>query len=116
MEGKKIYLQPRGTVINTILDIVELLRGKSFACDTPNGKINTQLSLYGYRWEVRFFVQDFGCNQCNVTIGIDGQRRDKKREIRSMFALLDSMLLTEAEIKYAEKEADLVCGRQMDSG
>ena len=103
MQGKKAYLQPRGTVLNTIHDIVELLRGKPTVSDTPNGKVNTRLMMYGYKWDVLFTVTDIGKNRCNVVIEIEGERQDKKREIRSVFSLLDSMLLTGAEIEYEEK-------------
>jgi hypothetical protein len=34
-----------------------------------------------------------------VTIEIAGERHDKEKEIRSAFALLDSMLVTGAEIE-----------------
>ena len=103
MQGKKAYLQPKGTVLNTIHDIVELLRGKPTVTDTPNGKVNTRLTMYGYKWDILFTVTDIGKNRCNVTIEIEGERKDKKREIRSVFSLLDSMLLVGAEIEYEEK-------------
>ena len=103
VQGKKAYLQPRETVLNTIHDIVELLRGNPTVSDTPNGKVNTRLTMYGYRWDVLFMVTDLGKNRCNVAIEIDGGRQDIKREIRSVFSLLDSMLLLGAEIEYEEK-------------
>ena len=108
MEGKKIYLQPRGLVLDTIHDIVEFLRGKPTVSDTPRGKISTGLTMYGYKWDVRFTVEDIGKNRSSVTIEVDGERQDKKKEIRSMFALLDSMLLVGAEIEFAENEAESI--------
>ena len=105
MEGKKSYLQPRGVVLDTVHDIVEFLRGKPTVSDTPNGKVSTGLTMYGYKWDVRFTVVDIGNNRSSVTIEVDGERRDKKKEIRSMFALLDSMLLVGAEIEFAESAA-----------
>ena len=83
MEGKKNYLQPRGAVLDAIHDIVELLRGRQTICDTPNGKISTHLTMYGYRWDVKYFVKDIGKNRCSVTIEINGDLTDKRREIRS---------------------------------
>ena len=103
VRGNKIYLQPRGTVLDTIHDIVELLRGKPTVSDTLNGKVNTRLTMYGYKWNVLFTVADIGKNRCNVVIEIEGERQDKRREIRSVFSLFDSMLLTGAEIEYEEK-------------
>jgi hypothetical protein len=52
MEGKKIYLQPKVTVLHTIHDIVELTRGKPTVTDTPNGRVSTRLSMYGMKWDV----------------------------------------------------------------
>ena len=56
--------------------------------------------MYGFKWDVRFIVEDIGKNRSSVTVEIIGERRDKKKEIRSMFALLDSMLLVGAEIEF----------------
>ena len=103
MLGKKTYLQPIGTVLNTIHDIIELLKSGSTVSDTPNGKVSTRLTMYGYKWDVLFTVTDIGKNRCDVVIEIEGERQDKRREIRSIFSLLDSMLLTGAEIEYEEK-------------
>ena len=89
-------------VLGTVHDIVELTRGRQTVGDTSNGKINTNISMYGAKWEVRFTVEDIGKNRSNVTIEIDGEKQDKRKEIRSMFALLDSMLAIEAEIEYEE--------------
>jgi hypothetical protein len=58
--------------------------------------------MYGMKWEVRFTVEDVGRNRTSVTIEIVGERMDIKKEIRSLFALLDSMLLVEEEIYFAE--------------
>jgi hypothetical protein len=104
VEGKKIYLQPKGTVLNTICDIVELTRGRSFGSDSANGITSAHMKMYGYKWDVHFLVEDIGKNRSCVTVGIEGERRDKRKEIRSVFALLDSMLLIDAEIEFADKE------------
>jgi len=104
MVGKKKYPQPLATVLGTVHDIVELLRGRPTIGDSANGKITTHLSLYGYKWEVRFTVEDIGKNRSSVTIEIVGQRSDKKKELLSMFALLDSMLLVGVDIECDENE------------
>jgi len=100
--GKKVYLQPKGTVLETVHDIVELLKGKQTVGDTDNGKLTTHLSMYGYKWEVRFTVEDIGRNRSSITVEIVGERSDKKKEVRSVFALLDSMLLVGEEIVFVE--------------
>ena len=104
MEGKKIYLQPRGTILNTIHDIVELQNAKPTVSDTPNGKIKTSLSMYGRKWDVIYTVKDIGQNRCSVTIEIEGECRNKTREIHTAFAMLDAMLVTGAEIELTENE------------
>ena len=109
--GKKIYLQPMETVLNTIHDTVELLRGRPTVSDTPNGKVKTRLTMYGYKWDVIYTVADIGRNRCSVAVEIEGERQDKKREIRSVFALLDSMLLVGAEIDYEGGGEGAGCGQ-----
>ena len=104
MLGKKIYLQPMATVLGTIQDIIEMMKGKSTVGDTANGRISTHLTMYGYKWEVRFTVKDIGRNRSSVAVDIVGERLDKRKEIRSVFAFLDSMLLAEAEIEFEENE------------
>jgi uncharacterized cupredoxin-like copper-binding protein len=104
VKGQKIYLQPKGTVLGTVHDVVELMKGKPTVGDTANGKVSTFLSMYGQKWEVRFTVEDMQRNRSRVTIEMDDDRLDKKKEMRSVFALLDSMLLVEAEIEFEENE------------
>jgi len=106
MEGKKIYLQPRGTILHTIHDIVELQNAKPTLSDTPNGRIQTRLSMYGRKWDVIYTVNDIGQNRSSVAIEIEGERRNKIREIHTAFALLDAMLVTGAEVELAENEAE----------
>ena len=105
MVGKKVYLQPKGTVLQAACDIVELLRGKPTIGDTANGIISTRVSMYGNKWEIRFTVTDIGRNRSSVTIEIVGKRSEKRKEIRSMFALLDSMLIAEAEIEFEDNSS-----------
>jgi hypothetical protein len=103
MEGTKIYLQPMGTVLNTINDIVELQNGKLTFSDTPNGRIHFLVRMYASRWEYQFAVTDIGQNRCQVQIEIDEAFNEKEREILREFALLDSMLLIGAKLEISEK-------------
>ena len=89
-------------VLDTVHDVVEILKGKPTVCDTPRGKVDTRLTMYGFKWDVHFTIEDIGKNRSSVTIGISGERQDKRKEILSMFALLDSMLLIGAEIEFSE--------------
>ena len=116
MDGKKVYLQPMETVLNTVHDIVELLKGKPTVTDSHNGSVKTRLTMYGYKWDVHFTVADVGKNRSSVMIEVEGDRRDKKREISSMFALLDSMLIAEAEIELDENEDVGKAGAEPGSG
>ena len=102
MEGKKIYLQPVGLVLNAVSDIVELQKGKLTFSDTPNGKIHFLVRMYASGWEYRFSVTDIGKNRCMVQIDVDGGVREKERKIRREFALLDSMLLVGAKLEMTE--------------
>ena len=106
MEGKKYYLQPSGTVLGTIHDIVDFLRGKPYNSDTANGVTNAHMTMYGFKWDVHFLVEDIGMNRSRVTIGLEGERLDKRKEIRSMFALLDSMLLVGAELEFEASDIE----------
>jgi len=116
LDGKKVYLQPMETVLNTVHDIVELLKGKPTVTDSHNGSVKTRLTMYGYKWDVHFTVADVGKNRSSVMIEVEGDRRDKKREISSMFALLDSMLIAEAEIELDENEDVGKAGAEPGSG
>jgi hypothetical protein len=105
MNGSKNYLQPKRFVLTTVYDIAELLQGRTTFCDTPNVIIRAQIKMYGKKWDVLFAVKDIGNNRSRVTIGIDGKMFDKKKEIRSMFTLLDSMLLLDPDIEFEESGA-----------
>jgi hypothetical protein len=102
VEGKKVYLQPMTTVLNTINDIVELQNGKLTLSDTPGGKIHFLVRMYGSKWEYRFTVTDIGQNRCRVQIETDGDVRAREKKIRRGFALLDSMLVTAAQLEITE--------------
>ena len=103
MTGSRIYLQPKTSVVNTILDIAELQKGRTTFTDTPNGKVCFAVSMYGYSFEYSFTVTDIGGNRSHVHIEAGGDTKNKRRHITREFALLDSMLVSEAEIEFTEK-------------
>jgi len=109
LAGKKVYLQPMGMVLNTVNDIVELQKGKLTSSDTPNGKICFTVRMYGFMWEYRFSVTDIGQNRCCVQIEVEGDTRAREKKIRREFALLDSMLLTAAQLEITEDDEQKTC-------
>lgn len=98
MEGKKVYQQPMGTVLDAINDIVELQNAKLTFSDTRHGKIHFIVKMYANSWEQRFTVTDIDKNQCNVKIEIEKEIFGSKNQIKREFALLDSMLNDETQI------------------
>ena len=102
--GKKIYLQPKGTVLDAISDLAELQKGKVSLYDIPNGKIHYCVKLYHNKWECRFNVTDMGKSRCLVELELD--RDDNKTEcmINREYAILDAMLIERAKIELSEKE------------
>ena len=103
MEGKKIYLQPMGTVIDAINDLIEMQKGRITYSDTPNGVVNFAVKMYAFKWELRFTVQDIGKNRCHVLLEIVGEERGREKFVRREFALLDTFLITGAEVELSEK-------------
>jgi len=102
--GRKVYLQSKERILNSIHDIVELLNGKHANTGAKDGIIGARLSMYGHRWEMLFCVKDIGENCCIVAVEIRGERSDRRKEIKSAFALLDYMLVIGAEIEFDENE------------
>ena len=103
MQGNKIYLQPFGTALHVINDMVELQKGKIIFSDSPHGIIHFMVEMYGNKWEFRFTVTDIGKNRCNVKIGIENEARNSEELIERQFALLDSMLIVDAKMELAIK-------------
>jgi len=95
--GKKVYLQPRGTVIDGICDLIEIQKGKITYSDTPNGVIHFRVIMYGSKWELKFTVADIGKNRSFVRLEIESDR-SHERFINREFTLLDTFLITDAEI------------------
>ena len=104
LTGAKFYLQPMGTVLNAVHDIQELQRGKSTFSDTSHGKTGFAVSMYGNKVEYRFTVTDTGKNRCRVLLEASGDTQKKKRHILREFALLDALLVSDAEIEFDERE------------
>lgn len=104
MEGKKIYLQPKGALLDAIHDIVELQRGRKLVTDTPHGTIQFVVSMYGFKWALRFTVTDIGKNRCQVQLEVGDKESGQDKIIYRQFALLDSMLIWGAKVEIAEQE------------
>ena len=92
MEGNKTYSLPKGFVMETIYDIIELQNGKLILSDAIHGRIHYHISMYGNTWELMYTVVGMAKNKSNVTISVCGERHDKEKELRRQFALLDSFL------------------------
>jgi len=99
MEGNKTYSQPKGFILDTIYDIIELQNGKLILSDAIHGRVHYHVSMYGYTWELMYTVAGMGKNRSNVTLSVCGERQDLKKEVRRHFALLDSLLEGGASVK-----------------
>ena len=102
VKGTKTYGRTKSQIINTIYDIIELQKGELILSDTRLGNIHYELKMYDYVWELLYTITDTGTGNCSVSIRIIGERRDKAREIRREFALLDMMLSEGAEVEMSE--------------
>ena len=103
MMGTKYYLQPMGTMLSAIYDIQELQRGKTTFSDSGNGKYGFTVTMYGRKVEYRFTVMDTGQNRCRVLLEVEGDTLKKKRHVLREFALLDMILISDAEIEFDEQ-------------
>ena len=106
MEGKKVYLQPRGALLDAIHDIVELQRGRKLVTDTPHGTVQFVVSMYGFKWELHFTVTDIGKNRCQVQLEVGGAETGQEKLIYRQFALLDSMLIWGAQVEVVAQETN----------
>jgi len=102
MEGNKAYLKSKSYIFNTLYDIIELQNGEILICDTIQGKLMYQLTMYRFIWQLLYSVSEIGDNKCEVSISVIGERRDTKREIRRQFALLETMLEGGADVKFSD--------------
>ena len=98
MVGNKMYLQPRGTVIDGICDLIEIQSGKITFSDTQNGVIHFRVIMYGSKWEMKFTVEDIGKNRSFVRLEVESDKSHEKF-IHREFTLLDTFLITGAEME-----------------
>jgi len=102
MEGNKTYQKSKSYIFNTLYDIIELQNAEMIICDTIQGKLLYQATMYGYVWQLLYSISEIGNSKCEVSISVIGERQDKKREIRRQFALLDAMLEGGAEVRIVD--------------
>ena len=98
----KIYPHSRGSILNTISDIVELQNAKFSYSDSPNGKIHFFVKMYGYKWEFRFHITALGEEQSQVTLEVAGDETGKNNMLRRELYLLDTMLASEEQLDEVE--------------
>ena len=98
MLGKKIYPKSKIYLLNTIYDIIELQKGETILCDTVQGKLLYQLTMYDYVWQLLYDISEIGSDECEVVLSVTGERQNKAREIRREFALLEMMLEGGADV------------------
>jgi len=101
MVGKKTYLKSKEYILNTLYDVIELQKGKTIMSDTKHGRVHYQVSMYGYEWELLYMIADKVADVSEVSLRIIGERKDRKREIRREFALLDAMLAGGADVEFS---------------
>ena len=107
MEANKVYLQPMGTILDAINDIIELQNGKLTFSDTPHGRVHFLVRMYANKWEFRFTVTGTSKDKTNVVIGIEQETKGSENLIKREFALLDSLLAVEAPIVNMKNQATL---------
>jgi len=98
MEGIKTYQKPKKFILDTIYDIIELQNGDIILSDTNLGRVQYQVTMYGYRWELLYIISEKNTEKSTVKLRVIGERKDKEKEIRREFALLDAMLEGGAEV------------------
>jgi len=106
MEAGKTYGKSKDYIINTIYDIIELQNGEIILTDVVHGRVHYHLTMYGYVWELLYTVTSLGEQESEVTLKVSGERRDKEKELRRGFALLDSMIEGGAEVTIRSGGAD----------
>jgi ABC-type cobalamin/Fe3+-siderophores transport system ATPase subunit len=102
LQGVKTYLHDKSTLLNTIYDIAELRNGDVLISDKIHGRVLIQYTMYGFVWTTLLAISETGRNKCQVTIRVEGERRNNEREIRQEFALLDSMLVEGVGVKFLD--------------
>jgi len=92
MIGRKTYPKSKRYILNTIYDVIELQKGQLLVTDTKHGRVHYQVSMYGYVWELLYIVSERDVERSEVSLRVIGERKDKAKEIRREFAILDAML------------------------
>ena len=118
MEAGKTYGKPKEVILNTIYDIIELQNGEIILTDVVHGRVHYHLTMYGYVWELLYTVTSLGEQECEVTLKVLGERRDKEKELRRGFALLDSMIEGGADvtIRSCDEDKDTIYRRSPRPG
>ena len=88
--------------MNTIYDIIELQNSDLIFSDKKLGRILFELTMYGYVWGLLYQISETGIGKCDVSLRVIGERKDKQREIRRQFSLLDMMLEGGADVKFTD--------------
>jgi len=104
MEGIKTFTRSKGDIINAIFDIIELQNGELILSDSRHGKVHFQLTMYGYVWELLYAIKDIGIDKCDVSLRVIGERKDKIKEIRREFALLETILNGGVNVKIVDSQ------------
>jgi len=99
MEGRKTYPKPKGYILNTIYDVIEQQKGSIIMLDTKHGRIRYQVSKYGYARELVYIVSGSEADRSAVSLRVLGERKDKAKDIRREFAILDAMLEEGSTVK-----------------
>ena len=105
MIGKRIYLQPRDMILNSIHDLAGLQKAETLICDSPNGIIRLRIEVYTVEREYGFTVLQDNWGRSEVSIEMTGTEEEKQRLIDHEFALLDYVLIDRTKIDIAEQEA-----------
>ena len=100
----KTYSISKKIILNNIYDIIELQNGEIILSDANLGRVQYQVTMYGYKWEFLYVVSESKPGISTVSLRVIGERKDRAREIRREFALLDSMLEGGADVKLCDPD------------
>jgi len=101
--GEKIYLLPEDMVFEAIADLARMQGAEINLSDSSQGKISFFADLYGAMREYCFSITNIDKKRCNVRLTVVDPEIDKpgkKVMIRRQFALLDSMLVINADTAF----------------
>ena len=104
MEGIKTYSKSKKIILDNIYDIIELQNGEIILSDAKLGRVQYQVTMYDYKWEFLYIVSENKPGISTVSLRVIGERKDRVREIRREFALLDSMLEGGADVNLSDPD------------